>query len=96
MFGQHCENLFVVAKQRPLIGRREVDGQLVGTLLVVPVVALLTERDKIVRVVVVDFVIVALDVVDFQCCGPIDTVTCIASIGGIPVLTSAVSPRPSQ
>jgi hypothetical protein len=62
----------------------------------VPVMALLTECDKVFRIVVLYFGIVALDVVDFQCCGPIDTVTCIASIGGIPVLTSAVSPRPSQ
>ena len=43
MFGQHCEDLFVVTEQGPLVSCREVDRQRIGALLVVPVVALLTE-----------------------------------------------------
>lgn len=35
----------------------------------VPMMALLTERNEMLRVVVLNLVIVALDVVDLQCCG---------------------------
>jgi hypothetical protein len=46
-----------VAKQGALVGCRESNRQRVGALLVMPVVALLAEGDKIVGILVVNLVI---------------------------------------